>query len=209
MNAKKIESWVNRGLALEATEEIDKALTSFEEALKVDPKNPDVLTRKGNVLRTTEKLQEAVECYNKAIAIKDDFIYYTYMPDLTLKRILENRPDNRMAFEYLMAYYLLSGQLNDFVRELPHLKFLGYEKIPRHFEEAILLYIGLRGEITKALPEGFGISNRTIQRFQHYQQIYSSSKDKKMAAIHELKKYYGSTYWFYAMYLKPRESQNG
>jgi hypothetical protein len=152
---------------------------------------------------------ELVKLRNAMLYPQKDFIYYTYMPDVTLERILANRPDNLMAFEYLMAYYLLTGQLNNFMKDLPRARAFGYEKLPRHFEEAVLLYFGLGGERNPELLKGFKISNLAIQRFQQFQKILSDYKDNKPAAFNELKKQYGDTYWFYALYVQPKESQNG
>ena len=43
-----------------------------------------------------------------------------------LKRLLQDKPGHRLAFEYLMAHYLLKHQRAEFVRCLPLLRPLGY-----------------------------------------------------------------------------------
>jgi len=57
-----------------------------------------------------------------------------------LQRLVEGSPDNRMAFEYLMALYLLTNNLEGIAGSASRLRDLGYERIPRHLQEALLLY---------------------------------------------------------------------
>jgi len=52
---------------------------------------------------------------------------------------------NRMAFEYLMAHYLLAGDLRDVVANLRRLRELGYGDVPRYYEEAAALYEAFGG----------------------------------------------------------------
>jgi hypothetical protein len=57
-----------------------------------------------------------------------------------LIQLLDSRPDNRMAYEYLMAHYLLTRQLGKFVAEIGRLPQLGYAEMPTHYQEALSLY---------------------------------------------------------------------
>jgi hypothetical protein len=57
-----------------------------------------------------------------------------------LTGLLEREPGNRMAFEYLMGHYLLLRRLDRFVQNLPRLYEFGDAELPRHYQEAILLY---------------------------------------------------------------------
>jgi len=154
------------------------------------------------------KNREFIKLRSRMLHPVPDFIYYSNIPDLTLHRILNNRPDNRMAYEYLMAYYLLTGKLNMFLKELDYLQTFGYKIIPRHFEEAVILYKALGGEKNIPLPEGYGILKKTINRFQNFNKILSKYHGSMAAAKNELEKQHGNTYWFYAMYLKPKEPSN-
>ena len=77
--------------------------------------------------------------------------------------LLDKQPGNRMAFEYLSVYYLLSGNLAGLVENLHRLQELGYDRIPRHYEEALVLYVAL----TKKQVDLFGkpVSRKTQDRF--------------------------------------------
>ncbi|MEO5804044.1 MAG: tetratricopeptide repeat protein [Verrucomicrobiota bacterium] len=46
----------------------ERALTCFEEALRVEPANPDALVKKGTALEALRKMPEAIETYDRAIA---------------------------------------------------------------------------------------------------------------------------------------------
>uniref|UniRef100_A0A6G1SFC1 Mitochondrial import receptor subunit TOM70 n=1 Tax=Aceria tosichella TaxID=561515 RepID=A0A6G1SFC1_9ACAR len=45
----------------------------LEQAIKIDPENPDIYLHKSQALALSDKLVEAIEALNKAIALKEDF----------------------------------------------------------------------------------------------------------------------------------------
>lgn len=45
----------------------------LERAIEIDPQNPDIYLHKSQALALSEKLEEAIESLNKAIALKEDF----------------------------------------------------------------------------------------------------------------------------------------
>ena len=111
---------------------------------------------------------------------------------------------NKMAFEYFMAYCLLEGQVGRFIEHLHRLNYFDYPKIPRHFEEAILIYNQLTGGKGIDLPDK-GISEETTRKFEDFNRIMAKHNKDKKAARRELNKY-RDTYWFYGLYyFKPDE----
>ena len=88
--------------------------------------------------------------------------------------LLEKNKLNRMAFEYLMAWYLLNGRLEDFIQNLNRLDDFGYTDIPRHYAEAILLYTGITGRIVDL--HGRKINMQTVSRFADFMQRAESYK---------------------------------
>jgi hypothetical protein len=113
--------------------------------------------------------------------------------------LLDRNRHNRMAFEYLEAFYLLTNQLEKFVGMLDRLNDFDYDKIPRVYEEAMLLYsYNTRKKIE--LP-GREISKESRQRFDSFIMVYTDRyKKNKQAAFNELAKDYGDTYLFYYIY---------
>ena len=135
--------------------------------------------------------------YLKSTMPQSDFLVSPTEPELCLEKLLENTK-NKMAFEYFMAYCLLEGQIGSFMEHLHQLNYFDYPKIPRHFEEAILIYNQLTGGKSIALP-GKNISEETIRKFNDFNRIMAKHKKNKEAARRELNKY-RDTYWFYGLY---------
>ena len=47
----------------------ESALSFFEQALLLEPKNPDLWNQKGIALRSLGRYDEATECYNKSLQL--------------------------------------------------------------------------------------------------------------------------------------------
>ena len=133
-----------------------------------------------------------------------DFLVSPTEPERCLEELSKNTR-NRMAFEYFMACCLLEGDLSRFVANLHRLSDFDYPRIPRHFEEALLVYLQLTGR--REIPlQGKDISQETVRRFNDFNQIFARYKRNKDAAYNELVKY-RDTYWFYGLYYyQPKES---
>jgi hypothetical protein len=141
--------------------------------------------------------------YLKSIMPESDFLVSPVEPELCLEELLKNTK-NKMAFEYFMAYCLLEGQVGRFIKNLSRLNDYDYPKIPRHFEEAMLIYNQLTGGKGVTL-QGREISEQTIRKFNDFNRIKAKYKSDKTAARDELVKY-RDTYWFYGLYyFKPNE----
>ena len=49
--------------------DFNDALSSFEQAILLDQKNPDLWNLKGTVLRSLGRYNEAIDCFNKSLEI--------------------------------------------------------------------------------------------------------------------------------------------
>lgn len=136
--------------------------------------------------------QEIIE--KRHLMIHTDFFADSNF-DFELSKLLENHPDNRMAFEYYMASLLLEKNLTSFAANICHLKDYGIKEIPVHYEEALLLYMVNIKKNT--IPEAYMIRESTIQRFKDYLNTSSPFSSNPALAVKELGKVYGKTYWFY------------
>ncbi len=135
--------------------------------------------------------------YLKSVMPESDFLVSPAEPELCLEELLQNTK-NKMAFEYFMACCLLEGRIGRFAKHLQQLNYYDYPKIPRHFEEAMLIYNQLAGGKGIAL-QGKTISEQTIRKFDDFNSIMAKHKKDKKAARKELTKY-RDTYWFYGLY---------
>jgi hypothetical protein len=135
--------------------------------------------------------------YLKSAMPESDFLVSPIEPERCLEELLKNSEKNKMAFEYFMAYCLLEGEIGRFMKHLHLLNDFDYPKIPRHFEEAMLIYMQLTDRKI-ALP-GREISKETVRRFIEFNQVMTKYNKNKDAAYKDLLKY-RDTYWFYGLY---------
>ncbi|MBN1416680.1 MAG: hypothetical protein JW973_16375 [Bacteroidales bacterium] len=141
----------------------------------------------------------------RKLLLSNDFIAINNSHTIGLERLIDNHSDNRMAFEYLMASYLLKKELGSFSANLHRLENFGYEDIPVHYEEAILLYAGLTGN--NPLPKGYTIRNTTREKYRNYARIFAANRHNMPKATDVLFKQYGNTFWFYMQFVNPNLNQ--
>jgi len=111
-------------------------------------------------------------------------------------KLLEKNRYNRMAFEYLMAHYLMERRVDKVAENFARLDELGYKEIPRNYEEAILLHSLDTGGTIKLF--GKKLRPETLEKFYAFSEIMSSSAEiSRQAASRELMQKFGSTYFFY------------
>ncbi|MGM0487828.1 MAG: DUF6057 family protein [Planctomycetota bacterium] len=110
--------------------------------------------------------------------------------------LLESKADNRMALEYLMAWLLLdktSESLESVCVDVEHLRRVGYTRLPRHCQEAMLL----QAKMTRAPvdPRGFRHDEPIVARVDEFWDDMSGRGtwlDKETAEA-----LYGDSYMFY------------
>ncbi|MCX6122630.1 MAG: DUF6057 family protein [Ignavibacteriales bacterium] len=129
------------------------------------------------------------------------------LPELEL--LLKQNPKNKMAFEYLIACYLLNGNVKEIWNLIPYIAAMTSFKIPRHVQEALM--------VNAALTPKFDLSQLkkivhplNFNRFVEYEQIFRKYGGNKNSAQQYLKIQFGDTYWYYLMFVKPssRQSEN-
>lgn len=135
--------------------------------------------------------------------IQKDFISSMYDYDIRLPQLLESHPDNRMAFEYLMSSMLLEKNLRVFAANIYRLKELGYNSIPVHYEEALLVY--MRYAKMNIIPEGYAIRKATQIHFSEYVNMVSSFGNNRKLAAESMYSKYGNTYWYYLEFISQRK----
>ena len=131
----------------------------------------------------------------RSIMNDTDNIFDNFQEEILLKRLLSRNRHNKMAFEYLMSHYLLTKQLDKFVENINRLDDFDYEQIPRHYEEALVIYMtATRKQVN--LP-GRTINEETIQRYRNFRAIRSQFQDDMRSAFQALAKDHGRSYFFY------------
>jgi len=73
-----VSKLIQNGNALLKTSEYDKAMTTFDQVLKLDFRSVDALNGKGLVLNNLGKYQEAILWFDKALKIDPNFVDALY-----------------------------------------------------------------------------------------------------------------------------------
>ena len=118
-------------------------------------------------------------------------------PEMQLKAQIENGNKNRMAFEYLLALYMLRGEIWNVVDVAGRMEEYDYRKIPVAFEEAILL--NNKHNNKKISLDKLKIRAETQRRFDDFMALTVRYRTKS-AAQSELAAKFGNTYMYYYFY---------
>jgi len=101
-----------------------------------------------------------------------------------------------------MVDHLLNKQLDGFVMHFQYLGNFGYADIPRHYQEAILVYTA---ETKKHVNLGnHKIAGEIQQRFDNFRNITYANRNKPRAKLKVLLKDYSDTYYYYYLFYNPQ-----
>ncbi len=134
---------------------------------------------------------------------KVDFFCSTQDPTRKILDYYRANQDNKMAFEYLIASYLLQHEVGKVVPYLPKFEQLGYTKLPKAVEEAMLIYV-TSPKADKRLVDGYSAGQKTVEDFKDLSRLMSSNagRDEKMMKAAA----YKNTYWYYILFSSPYAS---
>jgi hypothetical protein len=127
---------------------------------------------------------------------RTDFPVRIKNPQSNIILLLKANPENKKAFEYKLAWYLLEKNIDGIVNEIVNLKVMGYNRIPRHIEEAALFSEANSGP----LPNDFGglkIDPETYRRFSQYEAAMMFIQTSKNTGKPVLKEEIKRTFWYY------------
>lgn len=138
----------------------------------------------------------------RSVACEKDI---TIEADDFFRQLLDKNKNNKMAFEYMMAFYLLTGQTGKIVENIGYLNEMGYERLPQYYEEAIAMYTISSGGKNMDL-HGWQLRPETIMQYQEFNTIYalSGSEHNKQNARAELVSNFGKSYFFYFVFELPK-----
>lgn len=140
-----------------------------------------------------EKAVSADPWYSRLRSLRytNDFLYSDRETDQMLGILFVRNHDNRMAFEYLMAYELLQKDLEQFSKYYPIGRFAGYSRIPTSYQEA-LVFIWMQSHNSfRGMP--WSIERQTVEAMSDFGKRYSANPNDPMLTSG----YLGSTYWSY------------
>ena len=151
-------------------------------------------------LSTDDRIQHL-----RSLMLEKDYGFFSFEIEDILLDLLEKNSRNRMAFEYLMAWYMLNKRLDKFIQNTERLDDFDYREIPRAYEEAMLVYVH---SMRKAVDlRGRRLNPISRQRFEGFNQVLNRYGGNKDAAFDELAKNYRNTYFFYYLYAHPEKEK--
>lgn len=134
----------------------------------------------------------------RSVGMKADAPSIFLPAEWQLQTLLEENGGNRMAFEYLMSSYLLNRQLDKLIACLDHLDAVGLAHLPRHYQEAVLIYAYTKRQ--SVFLHGRQIAPQTKQNIEQFSQTFNRFGKDKQAALRELAGRYGDSYFFFNLY---------
>lgn len=116
--------------------------------------------------------------------------------DRLLKQALEANPENRLAFQLLMAHQLMGRQLLNLRQTLSTSPQTGSGPLPRHYAEAVLLHRQLYPGISVA-PLLARVPAGVAEDFQKFQELMSRASNSPGGIQLQAWRDFGSSYWYY------------
>lgn len=134
----------------------------------------------------------------------------TQQPDIEFEEqclaLLKANPRNRMAFEYLMNMYLLNRSLDRFMAHVEELGQVGFAQIPRHWQEAIVLWQTQTGK-TVGLG-GYRLDPGVEADFVRFSSLMGPLQQRGASAetlVGAVGPEFGNTYFFYYVTMRSGE----
>ncbi len=138
-----------------------------------------------------------IERIRRAMVTSDRLVADMTAEDL-LHALLDKDPHNKMAFEFLMAYYLCDRRTDRVIAGIDRLEELSYRRIPRHYQEAIIVYWGVPTGSPRIA--GYRLDAETIRRGEEAWKTIATAPTPKEGASRGMAAGFGDTYFFYFLY---------
>lgn len=122
---------------------------------------------------------------------KQDFLFSDREMDQMLGLLFLNDKSNKMAYEYLMCYVLLQRDFNKFMQYYPLGRFVGYDHIPRSFQEILIEQWMKTHNDPRTIP--YSVDAQNVNNTLNFIQIYlRNPKDPQLS-----QQPYVSNAWYY------------
>ncbi|HNU52743.1 MAG TPA: DUF6057 family protein [Verrucomicrobiota bacterium] len=135
----------------------------------------------------------------RAFRVTTDYAGSGVPTEVLLRQCLRANGRNRMAAEFLMAHYLLTGQMDLIAQHLGIWDDLGQWETPRHIEEALVAY-GASQPGTPLPLGGRRIGPEPLRRFAAFQGVLRENDGRLPESRPRLARDFGDTFWFYHVY---------
>ncbi len=122
----------------------------------------------------------------------ENFAFISDKFDKMLEEMVAQRPNNREAYEYLMAFYLLYKNVDAFAEHL----IIPNKGLPRAYEEAFAMVCRINHVNPATLPSN--LNRATFERLERYIHAYNMSGNNPEVMYKD----WGRSYWFYTNFIR-------
>jgi len=122
-----------------------------------------------------------------------DFYFNFNQMEREMQMLLKSNQHNRVAFEYLMGYYLLNKNFDGFLLNIHLAKMMNYREMPLVFQEAAVFINSVSPETPPQLLN-FPVKNIVTNDFRSFSDICNKSGND---AKEKTSRDFGKTYWYY------------
>lgn len=123
-----------------------------------------------------------------------------YIDPEVLAGPLRCHPRHRMAFEYLVSYFLLAGRPNFAAAEMHRLRDFGETALPRAWAEGALVALDLPGP--RPDLSGLAIDEATSRRYGRFKAVVAEYDNDLRAALPRLEREFAGTYFLYVAHAR-------
>lgn len=124
---------------------------------------------------------------------KQDFLFSDREMDQMLGLLFLNDNHNKMAYEYLVCYELLQRDMEKFMQYYPLGRFVGYDHIPRSFQEILIGNWMKTHSDPRTIP--YSVDAQNVNNTLNFIQLYmQNSKNPQLG-----QQPYVSNAWYYMM----------
>lgn len=132
---------------------------------------------------------------------KQDFLFSDQEMDQMLGLLFLNDNHNKMAYEYLMCYELLQRDMEKFMQYYPLGRFVGYDHIPRTFQEILIGNWMKTHSDPRTIP--YSVDAQNVNNTLNFIQLYMQNpKDPQLN-----QQPYVSNAWYYMVIQDKEEAK--
>lgn len=124
---------------------------------------------------------------------KQDFLFSDREMDQMLGLLFLNDNHNRMAYEYLVCYELLQRDMEKFMQYYPLGRFVGYDHIPRSFQEILIGNWMKTHSDPRTIP--YSVDAQNVNNTLNFIQLYMQNPKNPQLGQQP----YVSNAWYYMM----------
>ena len=132
---------------------------------------------------------------------KQDFLFSDQEMDQMLGLLFLNDNHNKMAYEYLVCYELLQRDMEKFMQYYPLGRFVGYDHIPRSFQEILIGNWMKTHSDPRTIP--YSVDAQNVNNTLNFIQLYMQNpKDPQLS-----QQPYVSNAWYYMVIQDKEEAK--